>query len=291
MGWMILLAFLGGASGTFSKIALEVFPVYTYTFLRFVIAGIVLIPLFAKSKEKISKRDIPKFVLISLLATANVTLFSFGIRYTTVFVSQLMYSMTPIFVAIGSVLILKSRISKLKICGIIIGFLGMTIIIIIPNLNEDFKNFGTIIGNLLVLTAVISNSVYTVLSKRLQKSFAPLSVTTMMVITTIMATAILAPIDISNYSNIVSNISAISVIALLYVAIGGTAIYYLLYQRVIKKVNPLAASTTFYLQPLCAYIIAFVLIGEKLNLTVVFGSVFILFGAWLVNYNKEKAKE
>ena len=49
MGWIILLAILGGGVPVFAQIALEVFPVYTYVFLRFTIALIILIPLFIRS--------------------------------------------------------------------------------------------------------------------------------------------------------------------------------------------------------------------------------------------------
>ena len=45
----------------------------------------------------------------------------------------------------------------------------------------------------------------------------------------------------------------------------------------------------FYLQPVCTFLWSYILISEKLTITLLVGSILILFGAGLVNYNKDTA--
>ena len=126
MGWIILVAFLGGGTPVFSKIALKVFPVFTYLFLRFAIAALIVVPLFIKSKEKITKKDLLKIILVSLLGTSNVLFFALGVRYTSATVSQLLYAIAPIIIMVFSILILKERISKEKVLGIVYIFVQLS---------------------------------------------------------------------------------------------------------------------------------------------------------------------
>ena len=285
---IILLAILGGAVPTFSKIVLEVFPAYTFVFLRFIIAAVILVPLFKMSKEKIDRKDIPKFVLISLLGTGNIVFFTLGVRHTTATISQLLYAVVPIIVAILSVFILKSHISKQKVVGILLGFVGVIIITLVPNLNNVSIDSGTILGNALVMIAVTSYALYTVFSKKLQEKSSPLAVTTMMVLTTIAVQIVLIPLDVSKYSKIVSGLSVGNVLCLVYVGAIGTALWYLLYQRAIKKTNPVTVSMLFYLQPICTFFWSYALLSEKLTFSLLIGSVFILVGAGLVTHIKNE---
>jgi len=282
MFWVVLIAALGGAVPTFSKMSLTVFPPFTFVFLRFITAALILIPLMIKAKDAIKKRDIVPMALISLFGTGNVVFFAFGVRQTTATVSQILYAAVPIIATILSLVILKTSISKLKAFGVLIGFIGVITIILGPSGGKSNTAFGTITGNLLVLLAVISYAMYTVLSKKLQQKSSPLSITTMMVITTIVVQSFLIPIDISKYQEVVAKISISSVLGIVYVGAVGTAIYFLLYQKVIQKVNPLYASMIFYLQPIFTFIWSYILLGERLTINIIIGSIIALIGAGLV---------
>ena len=50
---VLFVAFLGGALPVFMKITMEVIPPQTFIFLRFIIAAIILVPLFLYKKEKL----------------------------------------------------------------------------------------------------------------------------------------------------------------------------------------------------------------------------------------------
>lgn len=170
--WVILVAAFGGGVPTFSKMALEVFPTFTFIFLRFVVASIILISLFIKTKEKISKKDLWPIVLVSLFGTGNVVFFAFGVKETTATVAQVLYAAVPIIALITSFIFLKTPFQKKKIFGVLLGFVGVLTIILAPTFGGNTDGVGTLIGNLLILTAVISYSIYTVFSKSSEELLA-----------------------------------------------------------------------------------------------------------------------
>lgn len=280
--WVVLVAALGAGVPTFSKMALEVFPTFTFLFFRFIAAALVLIPMFIAAREKLPKKDFWSVALVSLFGTGNVVLFAFGVKETTATVSQVMYAAVPIIALIASYLILKTPFHKKKIFGVLLGFVGVLIIILTPALGGNSEGVGTIVGNLLVLGAVTSNSLFSVFSKNLQKKYSPLVLTTMMVITTLVVQSVLIISEIPSYGDSLKEITPAGIIGVLYVGIIGTALYYFVYQKIIKKANPVVASMSFYLQPIFSFIWAFFLLGEQLTVGLVIGSILAILGARLV---------
>lgn len=279
---VVLVAALGGGMTTFIKIAIEVFPPFTFLFLRFLIAVIILVPLFIKAREKVSRKDLWPITLVSLLGMGNVVFFSFGIKHTTAIVSQTLYAAVPIIAALASFLILGASISRKKILGVLFGFIGVLIIVLVPSFREPADGIGTILGNILVLVAVVSYSLYTVYSKKLHKKYSPLVVTMAMVVTTFIIQTLLIPFEVSSYAGMWNEITVKSLIGLLYAGLIGTVLYFILYQKVIKKASPLVASMVFYLQPVFSFVWAFFLLGERLTLSLVIGGILALVGAGLV---------
>ena len=87
-----------------------------------------------------------------------------------------------------------------------------------------------------------------------------------------------------------SHVTLPSLLGLLYIAIFGTAVYYLIYQYAIKKSSPVTATLTFYLSPIAGYLWAAVLLGEKLTSGLVFGAMLALIGVYFVTIPGKKAK-
>src|SRR3989344_134345 len=117
---ILFIALLGGAAGVFFKIAIEEIPPDLFTFLRFVVAYLAFIPFFIREKTAPLKER-GKLIPLSLLGTANVMFFIFGLQYTTSTISGMMYAAGPLIVAILSLFIIKEKISFSKWFGVILG--------------------------------------------------------------------------------------------------------------------------------------------------------------------------
>lgn len=279
---IIITAIIGGGVPAFSKIALQAFPTFIFIFLRFLLAGLALVPIFWQKKALVKKGQLKNAILVSLLATANVTFFALGVRKTTATIAQMLYAAVPIMASVFSYLFLKEKIKVKKLAGIMLGFVGVLTIILLPVIGKTSAFNGTLAGNLLIFIGVASYSLYTVMSKKLQKIYSPLALTMIFIITTIVIQSLLLPIELKSNPDFWKNISINNLMGLVYVGILGTGFYYLIYQYAIKKATPVIASMAFYLQPIASFLWAFVLLGERLTPGFIIGGILALTGAGIV---------
>src|SRR3989344_1667579 len=170
---IFLLSLLGGVTSPVIKIGLIDIPPLSYAFLRFLIAGICLLPFLKRNTLKFSLKLVP----LSLLATANIAFFIVGLKLTTANVSQLLYAGSPLLTALFLLLIFKQTLAKTKIVGIILGFLGISFIALLPIFEKDTPFSGNILGNLLISVGVICWSFYIIFSKKALKTFSPFVIT------------------------------------------------------------------------------------------------------------------
>ncbi len=90
--YLILLLFaaaVGGGTGVFAKIALKQIPPFSFTFIRFLLASLVTIPIILK-KEGLPRISDKKLFLLPILLTLNVVFYSFGIPKTSVTLAQVL---------------------------------------------------------------------------------------------------------------------------------------------------------------------------------------------------------
>ena len=123
---IIIASVVGGAMPVFIKIALKEIPAFSFTFFRFLIASLFLIPFLLR--EKNSKRVSRKLIAISVLATVNVFFFAFGVMLTTASAGQMLYTSVPIIAAILSYFLLKEKMNRGKWMGILLILLGVSLI-------------------------------------------------------------------------------------------------------------------------------------------------------------------
>jgi len=275
-------AVLGGGIPVFTKIGLKEFSPLIFLLLRFIFASIFMSFLLLKERLKINKKEVYKIILVSFLATMNVIFFTFGVKRTTAAVSQMLYAAVPIIAGIFSYLLLKEKIRQRKALGVMVGFLGVSLIILLPVIGKMSPLKGDLMGNLLVFAGVTSFSLYTVFSKKLQQKYSPTFLTAVFSLAT---TVILFFLTFNQLSFLIiqpKNISLAGWFSVVYVGVLGTGLYYLIYQYAIKHGTPIIASIIMYLQPIATFGWAAVLLAERLTLGFVIGGLLALTGAWLV---------
>lgn len=288
---IFLIAFIGGGVSVFAKISLKEIPPLSFTLLRFLLATCVLLPFVIKNKE-FQFKNLKKVISISLLATANVTLFIFGVGRTTAIISQMLYAGVPLIAGVFSFLLLKEKIYPRKLSGMLIGFIGVLLIVLLPVFGQHKSLNGDLLGNLIILIGVCSFSLYSVLSKQFQKEYSPLELTIFFVLTTTAVQLLLAPLDFKQNQIWWSGISAGAVFGVIYVGVLGTGIYYLIYQHAIKNTTPIIASMTLYLQPIFAFLWASVLLGEKITPEFILGAILAFIGVALVtNFGRPEIRK
>ncbi len=289
--FIVAAAFMGGGVSTLSKIASAEIPPITFTLLRFMLGALTLLPFFIIFREKITKIDRKSIIAISLLAALNPFLFFIGVKHTTAIMGQMVYTALPLITIIFSYWMGEETITRKKILGVLIGLIGALIIVVHPAI-ENGTNLtnSSMIGNIIILCAAISFSLYTVLIRKHQKDHSPLELNMYFMLTTITAQLFLLPIDLATAPAWWQTITNSGILGLLYVGIIGTGIYYLLIQYALKTSSPLAASTILYLQPLFTIIWAGILLGEKLTSSLILGGILAFIGIGLV-MSRQKARQ
>lgn len=287
---IIVLGSIGGSIATFVKLGVQVVPPFTFTFLRFLVASLCMLPFLYKEIQNYSWRTLLSAVGVSLLAVGNVVIFAFGVRHTTAVISSLMYVTAPVMIALLSYFLLQEHFSRRKITGILVGTLGVLFLILLPVFTRGIQFSGTLLGNITVLAAVICFALYTVFSKHYQKT---ISARIMSFIFTASASIVLLPFAIADWfvsPGWIYQVNWLTILAIGYVGILGGAVFYLLYQKTIQRGSPVIASMNMFIQPISAYATGLIFLGEKLIFGVVLGAIASVIGAWIVTTEKKMKK-
>jgi len=284
---ILFVALLGSGVGVLAKVGLKEISPLSFTFWRFLSALAILLPIFYFQKNRLKFNSFKKLFWVLLFAAGNIFIFIFGIQLTTASSSQIIYTFSPLIAGILSFFVLGEKLGARKIIGVILGFLGTLLIVLLPVLTGSSTINGSLLGNLLILLAVTSHSIYTVLSKNIQKEFSPIVITTYSALFTLLISLIFLPLDTSSFFQMPS---AGGIFSILYSGIAGTALFYLLYQYAIKNTSPMVASTVLYLQPIFTFIWAIALLGEKITAGLIIGMCFVFSGVFLATVSKSKEK-
>jgi drug/metabolite transporter (DMT)-like permease len=273
------------------SIAKDVMPEYispsAFILLR-VIGGVILFFISYKLfiNEKVFKKDILRLALCGLFGVAINQLFFFeGLSLTTPINAAIIMTTNPIIVIIISAIILREKISLLKILGITFGFIGASKLILSSG-DFSFEN-DFLIGNSFVFINATSYALYLVLVKDLMKRYHPITV---MFYVFTFGLIFVIPFGYESIQLIDLSIFNYEIyMKVLFVLICTTFIAYLLNAFALKALNPSTVSVYIYLQPVLASIIAIFLNSDTLDANKIISACFIFIAVFLVSIPIKKS--
>lgn len=243
---MLVTVTLWGMSFISIKTAVSEVPPITLALLRFMIASTILLIITRKVEPttKLQPNDLRKMIIAGFF---GITLYFFfentALRLTTASSAALITSIVPIVAITMDILVFKTRVSFIKCIGILIAMSG-AYLAITANGQLDFSS-QTFIGNLFVVGAMLSWSVYTLLNKSFQGKYSGLFLTTYQ---SLFGTMFLIPLSLFEYKEWhFFSLTAFSNI--LFLAIGCSALGYFLYIYALSKLD--VTITTLYLNLMC----------------------------------------
>src|SRR3989344_1873463 len=284
---IVSAALLWSTSGVVAKILLTTVNPIPLAFTRFLLASLVILPffLYQKKRNRISfKQILTEVVPIALFGVGNIAFFYFGIAKTTANAASIIYTTQPLLSVIFSRYLIKEQITSKKLQGILIGFLGVLIIVLLPLLEKGEPFAGDLWGNILIIIATLCWTFYTIGSRYLisYKKYSPLSITTVSLITSTCIFFILTlifpqPQYMSTFTK------PLNLVLILHLAILVTVAAYLLFQWAIKHSSATTASFNNYLQPVFGFVLNSTFLGEQMTLGFFIGSVLVLTGVFLAS--------
>ena len=271
------------------SIAKDVMPEYInpsgFILLR-VLGGVALFFLFFKIfiNERVNNSDLPRFALCGLFGVAINQLFFFeGLNLTTPINAAIIMTTNPILVIVISALLIREKISLMKIIGIIFGFIGACNLIL--NSGDFSFNNNFLTGNFLVFINATSYALYLVLVKNLMKKYNPITV---MFYVFFFGLIFVFPFGYENVMLIDLQIFTTEIyLKVLFVIIFTTFIAYLFNGFALKSLTPATVSVYIYLQPLLASLIALFLNVDTLDMQKIISALFIFTAVFLVSVPKK----
>lgn len=279
---IIILSIVSGSTAAVMKVGLATIPPFSFAFLRFLIAGLLILPFLSRKKFE----SIWHLAPLSLLGTINIVVFVIGLKRTTATIGQLLYAGVPLVAALILFIFLKERLPIRKVLGIALGFLGVALVIVLPLLEKGVSYSGDLIGNSLIAIGAVSWSFYTVFSQRKLKSFSPFVMTASFIWITLLGLLPLFIFESAQNLDWLEMINTQSILSLFYVGTVSTIFIYLLNQYAIKHGGSIFSSMQFYLIPISTYIFAFFLLGERLTTGLVIGGILALLGVYITTKRK-----
>ncbi|MCS5421958.1 MULTISPECIES: DMT family transporter [Psychrilyobacter] len=276
-------------SGAFiaGKFSIAEFPVYSLTFFRFLIAAVVLFLIMWKKGEDLTleKADIPRILLLSLLGMVGYHVFFFtALKYTSSVNTSLIAATNPIMTTIMASLFLKERFPKKAVGGILISFLGVAMIVTNGSI-DVIKNMNFNIGDLYMLLAVLSFSLYFIVLKGIVGRVAPIKLTSYVFLFCVI---LLIPMVIyENPMSFIPKTTWTGWSSLVYMSIFASVIAYLIQQVSVKRIGPAKTSLYVNLVPLFSMIMAYFILGEVITLPKVFAGFMIITGVIITLRSKK----
>ncbi len=268
---VLFILFVWSFTFTEITIALQEFSPGGLALFRFSIASIVLVLLSFKQKIRIpSKTDIPILILSGFIGiTIYHLLIMYGQIHCTAGVASLLISTYPIFLAIFSSFIYKELINVNKWIGILMCFLGISLV----SLGE---NNGILIGSstLLLLCAAIVLSLFDLNQKNLMKKYTPFELTCYFIWSGTLFLFIFTPDLIREFQ--LASIK--SIFAGFYLGIFPSAIVYVLWAKLLSKFSASTLSLVCYISPFFAMLVAFLSINQVPSSLAMYGSLVVFLG-------------
>jgi drug/metabolite transporter (DMT)-like permease len=291
--WALIAAlFVALIYGVTFTIAKDVMPKYVepYGFITLRVGGSMLLfwiisPFF--SSEKIEKEDFPRIIAAAFFGVAlNMLTFFKGLSYTSPIMSAVLMVTTPMIVLVLSAILMKERMKKRKVFGLILGLVGTVFLILYGKSVVNASN--EMLGNVLVFINAVSYAFYLIIVKKLMDKYNAFAFVKWIYT---FGFLMVLPFGFSEYNGIEWSTMPTDIIwKITFVVVVSTFLTYLLNLVSMRELKPTTVAVFIYLQPLFATIFAVSLGKDDLGWVKIVSAVLIFIGVFLVTQKETKSE-
>ncbi len=274
-----------GSSFAATKLVLQEFSVQGYMFVRFAAASVLFLGLLLlRGFPRISGKDHLRLLLVAVFEPGLYFLFETeGLNRTGAADAALIIASAPVVVGVLSRLLLGEKQSRKTVIGAAISIVGVGVIVYGSGVSETSSS--SLVGNLLVLGAVVAAALYMITARSISGRVSTLHITAFQIFYGALFFAPLfgLTLDRMNWEMVTYR----SVTALLFLVFGATLIAFLSYNRALKEISAAKASVWLNGIPVVAALTAWLLLGERVGWQHIVGGGLVVFG---VLYASGRAK-
>jgi drug/metabolite transporter (DMT)-like permease len=280
--------------GVTFTIAKDVMPKYVdaYGFILMRVGGATILFwmswLFSRNsaairEEKIDRADFPRIIWAAFFGVAlNMLSFFKGLSLTSPISASVLMVCTPIIVLILSAFILKERMQKRMIFGIVLGLIGTAVLILYGKSSGNASN--PTLGNFLVFVNATSYGLYLVIVKKLMDKYNAFNFAKWIYL---IGFIMVLPFGWGEFESINWALMPTE----MYWKIGFIVVFstfgtYMLNLLSMRELKPTTVAVFVYLQPFFATVFAISLGKDELTLVKIVSAILIFTGVYLVTQKK-----
>lgn len=296
--WVVVATFLFSSMEIAIKLTGGVYQPLQLNFLRFLIGGLILLPIGHHQNRHLPKRmPIRAYQFYCLtgfvFAVMSMTVYMISLQFATAATIAILFSCNAFFAIIIAAIFFKQKVSATTIVALIICAVGLTLII------NPWKLHDSAIGISLGILAAFLFSVYANLIKYstrkiLYGGLIPTAYTfifgSIQLLLLILLSHLPAVASFLNHHGmglfarvpIFAHITWGELPLLIYIAVFVSGVGFAAYAFAIEESSITIASLTFLLKPIVSPIMAYFALGEHQRLLAVIGIFVLAFGSLII---------
>lgn len=274
-GFLLALSVLWGGSFFFAGVAVKELPPFTIVSLRVAIAAIVLNIILRIQNLHLPRSKTAWRAFFGMGILNNVIPFSlivWGQSHLASGLAAILNATTPLFtVAVAHFLTQDEKMTGSRLIGVIIGFIGVAVMI---GGKSSFMLGNEIVAQLACLAGALSYAFAGIYGRRFKKMRIPPMVTATGQVTA--SSVILLPIMLiidQPWTLVLPSTGAIA--ALFGLALLSTALAYIIYFRILSTAGATNLLLVTFLIPVTAIFLGISILGERLELRHLVGTILI----------------
>ncbi|MDA0945618.1 MAG: hypothetical protein RLZZ314_1666 [Bacteroidota bacterium] len=285
---LIILGFVWGSSFILMKLALfdtsgaPLVPAFDVAMWRIALAGLALSPFAFRHRAHLVRQNVPWLLVVGCFGNL-IPAYLFTTAQTLIpsSLAGMLNALTPMFTLLVAVLLFGTQVKGAQVGGVVIGLLGAAILAFQPGSGVALGD-GTMEGSLRVLTATACYGVSVNVIRNKLADVPPAAVASMALGLVSIPALALASTG-SGLGQVLTHPDGLRAVAAVTVlAVVGTGLALIAFNRIIQRTNAIFASTVTYIIPVFATLWGW-LDNEPITSIHLVGGVVVLAGVWLVN--------
>lgn len=257
---------------------------YSSAFFRFAVASLCLLLVTWRLEKRLPPLNLRQLLVVSALGATGIfayNLFFFnGLTTIGAGRASLIIALNPVAITLASSIIYREALPLYRAFGILLSVTGAVLVITRGHPEQIFLG-GVGRGELLIFGCVVSWTLYSVIGKTAMRGLTPL----VAVCYSSVAGALFLSIPAALHGSFSEawRIPPLGWLSIVYLGLFGTVVGFYWYFQAIQLIGPTRAGVFINFVPVNALLLATLLLGEPLTLSLLGGGSLVVTGAWLAN--------
>jgi len=278
---LVTTAVIWGTTAIGIKVALETYQPFILSVGRWLISLAIMLPMMRRLGVRpiLHRRT---FVLGLFGILGFNAFFTLGLERTTAANGSLINGALPVVVAFLSFVFLGERLAPIRISGIVISMIGVAVTVLGATLD------ASVLGNVLILGAVLSWAIYTIYNRERMKGENTMGI---IAGSALFGVAMMIPLAAIEWAQETPEAPTLKLVAIiLYLSLGPAMAANYMWVFALTRVPASQAAVFSNLTPIVGIVLAGLILDEPITVYHVVGSILVIAGVLLTTWRRQPRK-